>query len=391
MQHTPPASRRFGTRRYTVLLGLMVLSVVFGHSGIASETPFAVNTALAEQLTDALTTTFEAFNVLGCSAAVLLPDGALWTGTSGISHEGVPVTADMLFALGSVTKNYVVPLILQLAEEGTISLDDVVSDALPGLALGTDPTLLQLLNGRSGLCNVTDRADLWDAVLADPARAWTPEDVLETYPEDPCYLPDETWHYSNTSYLIAGLMVEHPTNTSIAESIRTRFLEPLGLHETVFATAEPFPEDAAVCHGWFDFDHDGTLDDVASVRTGVYSVLGASGAMFASAPDVAHWVNALLRGDVLTAASLEAMLEPYSILPDSGGVGYGLAVQLLGEDAITHSGRSFGYLSLFLHLKSSGETIVVLINGDDAYCLDAVSSALTVVVMDYLASREAQP
>ncbi len=391
MHHTVFASGRTACSLRAAVLGLTMLLALLVPSVLATSTLPVVDAALAEQLTNALTTTFEAFDVSGCSAAVLLPDGALWTGTSGISHDDVPVTANMLFALGSVTKNYVVPVILQLVEEEILSLDDVVSDVLLELSLDTDPTLLQLLNARSGLCNVTDRSDLWDAVLADPSYAWTANEVLETYPEDPCFLPDETWHYSNTAYLIAGLMAERALGTGIAQSIRTRFLDPLELHETVFAVAEPFPEDAAVCHGWFDFDHDGTVDDVAPVRTGVYSVLGASGAIFASAPDVARWVDALFRGDVLSAASLDAMLTPYSILPDTGGAGYGLAVQLLGEDAITHSGRSFGYLSLFLHLKSSGVTIVVLINGDDALCLDDVSSALIVVVMNAQASIGAQP
>jgi len=374
-----------------ILLGLVALLVLLLPLAIVAQTSPAVDATVAERLEGALESSFGAFNVLGCSAAVLLPDGALWTGTSGISHDSTPVASDMLIALGSVTKNYVVPVILQLVEEEMLSLDDVVSDVLPELALGTDPTLLQLLNGRSGLCNVTDRSDLWDAVLAGPSYAWTANEVLETYPEDPRFLPDETWHYSNAAYLIAGLLAERALRTGIAEAIRTWFLDPLELHETVFAVAEPFPEDAAVCHGWFDFDHDGTVDDVTPVRTGVYSVLGASGATFASAPDVARWGDALFRAEVLPSASLDAMITPYSILPNSGGVGYGLAVQLLGEDAISHSGRSFGYLSLFLHLKSSGATIVVLINGDDALCLDAVTSALTVVVMNAQASSEAQP
>jgi len=389
MTHATLEFRETRTPGRAILLGLAALLVLLLPLAIAAQTSPAVDATLAEQLEGALESSFGAFEVLGCAAAVLLPGGGRWTGTSGFSHDETPVTSDMLFALGSVTKSYVVPLILQLVEDGTMSLDDAVSDWLPELSLGSDPTLQQLLNGRSGLCNVTDRSDLWDAVLADPARACTAEDVLREFPEAPCFSPDETWHYSNTAYLVAGWMAERAMGMGIAEAIRSRFLEPLGLGEMVYAVSEPFPEDASVCHGWFDFDHDGTPDDVTPYRTGTYSVLGASGAIFATASDVAHWVDVLLRGDVLRPASLEAMLTPYSIIPDSGGADYGFGIHLLGEDAITHSGRTFGYLSLFLHLRSTGVTIVVLVNGDDVVCLDAVSSALTVVVMRVSAESEA--
>ncbi len=391
MRHVTLDCRGVRIRGCAILLGLAALLVLLPSPVIAGETASTVDTTLAEQLENGLESSFGAFEVLGCSAAVLLPNGGLWTGTSGISHGSTPVTPDMLFALGSVTKNYVVPLILQLVENETMSLDDTVSDWLPELSLGSDPTLQQLLNGRSGLCNVTDRSDLWDAVLAAPTRVWTAEDVLAEFPEDPCFSPDETWHYSNTAYLIAGWMAERAMHMGMAEAIRSSFLEPLGLDKTLYAVSEPFPEDASVCHGWFDFDHDGAMDDVTPVRTGIYSVVGASGALFATASDVTQWVDVLLRGDVLSPASLDAMLTPYSIIPDSGGAEYGLGVHLLGEDAITQSGRTFGYLSLFLHLRSAGATIVVLINGDDALCLDAVSSALTMVVLRASADSEAGP
>jgi len=84
----------------------------------------------------------------------------------------------------------------------------------------------------------------------------------------------------------------------------------------------------------------------------------------------------------LSAEALEQMITPYSIVPGSGGVGYGLGVNLYGTEGIGHSGRTFGYLSLFLHLPQQGATVVVLINGDDARCLDTAASALTMAVID---------
>jgi len=77
----------------------------------------------------ALESSFSPFDVMGCSAAVLLADGEMWQGVTGICCEGVPVSSDMLFAVGSITKNYIVAIALQLAEEGTLSLDDPLTVA----------------------------------------------------------------------------------------------------------------------------------------------------------------------------------------------------------------------------------------------------------------------
>ncbi len=290
----------------------------------------------------------------------------------------------MLFAVGSITKNYIVAVILQLVEEGVLSLDDPFSRWLaPRPFIEDTITIRQLMNQRSGLCNVTDLPELWDDVFEQPDRIWSPEEILDAYVAEPCFFPGEEWHYSNTGYLLLEILLEEANGRKVSEVVRTRLLDPLHLDQTFFAVEESFPEETAICHGWFDLDHDGVPDDVTPYHTGIYSVMGSSGAIFATASDLARWVDALLRGDVLSNASLDEMLTAYSIVPGSGGVGYGFAVDLYGQEGIGHSGRTFGYLSLFLHLLEPGATIVALMNGDDAVCLDAVASALAVVVLEH--------
>lgn len=366
---------------------LASLLLLASSTGLAAE-PLAVDSTLASTLQRTLDSTFAEFEVMGCSSAVLLPGGAMWQGVTGRSCEGTPVSADMLFGVGSITKNYIVPLVLQLTEEGDLSLDDALARWLPPQQFIDDQiTIRQLLSQRSGLCNVTDRPDLWDAVFDQPDRIWSPHDILDAYVGEPCLPPGSDWHYSNTGYLLLGLLIEQVTGVAIPESLRSRFLDPLQLHRTFFAVEEALPSDLEVCHGWFDLDRDGFLDDVTPYRTGIYSVLWASGAVFATASDLASWVDAVMRGGVLTRESRDQMLTPYSIVPGSGGVGYGLGVNLYGNEGVGHTGRSFGYLSLFLYLPKPGVTIVVLLNGDDAACLDAIASALTLVVMAFEEGR----
>ncbi|UCG58774.1 MAG: beta-lactamase family protein, partial [Phycisphaerales bacterium] len=91
------------------------------------------------------------YEARGVSAAVIFPDGKVWTGTSGISHGTVPIEPDMLFAIGSITKTFVAALTLQLVEEGILSLDDPLSKWLPAYPhVDSTATLRQLLNHTSG-------------------------------------------------------------------------------------------------------------------------------------------------------------------------------------------------------------------------------------------------
>ena len=370
-------------RRAAIILLVLLLGFLIHAAGVAKDPP-AADASLTSALQQALESSFSPFDVMGCSAAVLFADGELWQGVMGLSCESVLVSSDMLFAVGSITKNYIVAVMLQLVEVGVLSLDDPLSRWLtPRPFIEDTITIRQLMNQRSGLCNVTDLPELWDDVFEQPDRIWSPEEILDAYVAEPCFFPGEEWHYSNTGYLLLEILLEEANGRKVSEVVRTRLLDPLHLDQTFFAVEESFPEETAICHGWFDLDHDGVPDDVTPYHTGIYSVMGSSGAIFATASDLARWVDALLRGDVLSNASLDEMLTAYSIVPGSGGVGYGFAVDLYGQEGIGHSGRTFGYLSLFLHLLEPGATIVALMNGDDAVCLDAVASALAVVVLEH--------
>lgn len=369
---------------------LAILGLAFVRTlGLSAADQVPVDNGLAQQLQAVLETSFSQYDVRGCSAAIVLPNGSAWCGVTGISHEGVSVESDMLFGIGSITKNYTVPLILALAEEEYLGLDDTLADW--GETEGNLPdeiSMLQLLNQRSGLCNVTDQGALWDTVLADASRIWTPEEVLDTYLQTPCYLPDVTWHYSNTSYLLAGLLVESAAARSFAELLNEWILNPLGLEHTRLLPDEDVGSSLPVCHGWFDLNEDGTDEDMTEFRDAISSVLWAAGGMYASAGDVARWIDMLFSEQFISPSSIAQMTTPYSVIPNTGGMAHGLGLNLYGNEAFVHSGRVFGYVSALAYLPQESATIVVLTNGDDAACVDAVSSALTLVVLDYLAKPE---
>ena len=159
------------------------------------------------------------YDIRGVSAAIVNSD-SVWVGTAGISHDMVSMKPDMLFSIGSVTKNFVAALTLKLAEEGTLSLEDRLSDWLPAYPY-VDPeiTIRQLLNHTSGIYMFWNNDDLWDALKNDRSRKWTPEEVLG-YIKEPDFAPGEGWRYSNTNYLLMAMIIEKATGSTLSSEFK---------------------------------------------------------------------------------------------------------------------------------------------------------------------------
>ena len=143
--------------------------------------------------------------------------------------DGGTVEPDSAFRVGSMSKTFVAVMLLQLVDDGTIGLDDLVVDHAPDLTIADGVTIRQLLAHRSGLPEYND-GELAPAVLADPARTWTPADVLDLVADQPRdFAPDTQFAYSNTNYIVAGLLLEAVTGMTLAENLQSRIVEPLGL------------------------------------------------------------------------------------------------------------------------------------------------------------------
>jgi D-alanyl-D-alanine carboxypeptidase len=163
--------------------------------------------SLEDQMQKVLDRGLDRYDVRGVSAAVIFPDGKIWTGVSGISHDTVTIKPDMLFAIGSITKNVVAALTLKLNEEGILSLEDPLSKWLPSYPNVDDRiTIRQLLNHTSGLYMFWDNQQIWDELKRDRTKVWSHEEVL-SYLKDPCFAPGKGWRYSNTNYLLLAMII----------------------------------------------------------------------------------------------------------------------------------------------------------------------------------------
>ena len=304
----PPIVRR--------ALVAVLAAVVVGCGGADSGTPnrgdsgtaTSFDRDLGARLQRTLDEQRERYAIPGASAAVIVTGKGLWAGASGkVSRGGAPVTADTLFNAGSVTKTFVAALVLDLADEGVLRLDDAVARWLPAYPRAGRMTVRQLLNHTSGLADFVDNPAFWEAARQRSPKVETVEGVLGFTPA-PLFEPGDGWAYSNAGYLLLGRVVERATRSTVGRELNRRLLEPLGLHDVLYAPEQAIP--ARFAHGYVDVDEDGASEDVlplAGVRAGrPTSAFGwADGGVVATARDLARWGHALYGGKVLVPAQFE--------------------------------------------------------------------------------------
>jgi CubicO group peptidase (beta-lactamase class C family) len=151
----------------------------------------------------------------------------------GETMTGVPATVDMHFRNGAVAISYVATVLLQLVDEGTVSLDDKLSTWLPEFPHAAEVTLGQLARMTSGYADYVQQPEMIDALYADPFRTFTPEELLAYVADLPLlYEPGTNWSYAHTNYVLLGLAIEKITGSRMDELIQRRVLDPLGLDNT---------------------------------------------------------------------------------------------------------------------------------------------------------------
>ena len=125
-------------------------------------------------------------------------------------------------------------VIVQLAQEGKLSLDDPVSKYVPGVPNGDNITIAELLKMRSGLYNYTDAPKFWAILDRDPTKVWSPAELLAiAFTHPPNFPPGTGFHYSNTNYALLGLIAEKVDGKPLASCFQDRLFGPLGLKHTV--------------------------------------------------------------------------------------------------------------------------------------------------------------
>jgi D-alanyl-D-alanine carboxypeptidase len=315
------------------------------------------------------------------SAAVLIRSPGLgdWSATLGTRELGgsQPVTLGDHIRIGSNTKPMTGTVILQLVDEGALSLDDPVSKYRPDVPSGDQITITELLNMRSGFYNYTESLELNQELDQTPSRVWTPDELLAIAFEQPLYFaPGTEYHYSNTNTILLGLIIEQLTGDSASAVFQRRLFDPLGLKETVLppldsaAIADPHPQGYM-----YGTNAETVASPVLSAEQQAQAAAGTlppsdvtytspswawtAGSAISTADELVQWVQALVGGGLLShtmqAQHLASMLPIDPTAPASGGYGLGLAKlgQLYG-----HTGQISGFNSFAGYDPAQDITVV---------------------------------
>ncbi|WPB88782.1 serine hydrolase domain-containing protein [Streptomyces malaysiensis] len=308
-----------------------------------------------------------------------------WRTAAGVADKatGERARPEQRFRIASNTKAFVAAVLLQLEGEGRLSLDDSVEKWLPGVVQGNGNdgeaiTIRQLLNHTSGIHDPTTEASFFAPYLEDGDRDHiiTPREVIaRSVLHQPEFAPGKGWSYSNTNYLLAGLVIEAVTHRSAPAEIHRRILAPLGLKHTSFPVTDP------EVHGPHLHGYDLKGRDMTRFSP---SYDWTAGAMISTVDDLARFERALFGGTLLRPAQQRELTTPVEF-PDA--LAYGLGVQRMEVPCDTGARRKADPLTAWeTDGAGPGYTSVSLTTADGERQL-----VLAATVYDLAAELEGEP
>ncbi len=228
---------------------------------------------------------------------IMLHDQAPRTITSGHTTKAADasaITPDTLFQIGSETKSFTAALLLKLEMEGKLKLTDTLGQYFPQYKQWRQITLSQMLHNNSGIPSYSEDKIFQDEIKTKPDRIWTAPELMaiaEKRKDD--FAPGHGWHYSNSNFVLAGMVAEKVTHQSLNDLYQHYFLAPsaLDLSSTYYITDQYTPEFIKrMAHGYDEDNHDITNGNMSWGR--------AAGAMVSNSSDLAKWAYALFHGKV---------------------------------------------------------------------------------------------
>jgi len=309
----------------------------------------------------ALGKAFAASKAPGVVVGIWIPGEGSYVATRGVSDTKSkhPMRVTDPFRIGSITKTYTATLLLILADEKQLGLDDPVSKYATWVPNGDKITLRMLANMTAGLHSYTED-DAWvHTAFSNFKRVWTPRELVDVgIKHKPDFPPGQGWHYSNTNYVLLGMILEQVTGKKIQTSFDEKMFKPLKLTQTSWPSGATLPKPYA--HGTTVQTLDDKLDD-ATNRDPSWGF--TAGELVSTMTDLRTWVVSYATGSLVSPEMQKQRLTWMTIPPNTPERAYGIGIGI-DHGWLGHTGELPGYNCSAFYLPDKQAVIVVMVNTD---------------------------
>jgi len=388
----------------SLLVGVALLIAACSRPGSTALKP--IDQAALQTMVD---TTAKELLIPGAVVLLRTPQGK-FTVSYGTTLLGAtnPPRADTHFRIASNTKTMTAAVVMQLAQENKLSLDDPVSKYVPGVPNGDNITIAQLLEMRSGLYNYTNDPIISATIDTDPAKVWTPAELLAiAFAHPPNFPPGKEYEYNNTNYAILGLVAEKVDGKPLAQVMHDRLFGPLSMQDTELPASNVNTIPEPYSHGYLYGSSSVALvgepryspEVQTAARAGTllpkdytdvnHSNAAAAGGVISTSDDLATWIKALVAGRVLDPTYqrrwLDSLKPEDPSKPKGQKYGYGIAQLSWGPNTIYfHGGETPGYNSKISYDPANDMTLIVWTNLPVSLDNQQTANTLWVKVLDQI-------
>ncbi len=342
--------------RFVLIVAVIMLSLLLGAS-VNAQTDLSpeLRSRIDKLATDALATS----GVPSASIAVVKDGKIVYSNAYGSARlePKTPATTMMRYSIGSISKQFTAAALLLLQEQGKLSLDDKVSKFIPDLTRANEVTIRQLLSHTSGY------QDYWpqDYVMPMMLQPVTARKILDQWARKPLdFDPGTKWQYSNTNYVIAGLIIEKASGKPLLQFLQEKVFAPLGMTSVANIDEKRLGDTDPT--GYMRY----ALGPLRVAPKEGPGWLFAAGELAMTAEDLAKWNISIMDQKLLRPASYRE-LEREAQLNNGMGTRYGLGVSLgteAGHRAVSHGGEVSGFVSESVVFPDERVSVVALTNQD---------------------------
>lgn len=291
----------------------------------------------------------------------------------GKANENLPAKPDLPYQIASNSKQFTAMALLLLRDDGKLSLDDPVSKYVAGISDGDRITIRELLSHTSGL------QDFWpqDYMFADMTVPTTPQHIVDKWAKKPLdFAPGSRWQYSNTGYVVAGMIAEKVSGQPLLAFLNQRIFGPLGMH--------PLDQDDTNTPAFPAGYHRFALGPVRVAQPPARGWLYAAGELSMTAADLAKWDIARMNRSLLPAPDWIEQEAPV-LRTDGRTNGYGLGVYnhyVRDRHVIDHGGEAVGFLTQNTIYPDTKDAIIVFTNADFSGATDTLTEGIEKIALD---------